>query len=58
MPENIVVSPKLDVVFRMLFGEQKNENITKGLLKDVLGEEINSVDLKQNLSLIRKTNKR
>ena len=56
MSENIAVSPKLDVVFRMLFGEQKNENITKGLLEDVLGESIETIDLAQNLSLTRKSN--
>lgn len=36
MSENVVITPKLDIVFRMLFGEQKHENITKGLLEDVL----------------------
>ena len=31
-----MLSPKIDVVFRMLFGEQKHERITKKLIEDVI----------------------
>lgn len=30
-----ILSPKIDVVFKMIFGEQKNENITKKLIEDI-----------------------
>ena len=41
-------SPKLDVVFHMLFGEPKNENITKRLIEDVIGEKVENIDLNIN----------
>ena len=42
------LSPKLDVVFHMLFGEPKNENITKRLVEDVIGEKVEQIDLDKN----------
>ena len=47
MEKNKQLSPKLDVVFKMLFGEQKNENATKELLEDVLKEKIDAIDLEK-----------
>ena len=36
MNQNVkILSPKLDVVFHMLFREQEHERITKGLIADV-----------------------
>ena len=48
MEEKKKLSPKLDVVFHMLFGEPKNENITKKFIEDVLGEKINKIELDKN----------
>ena len=48
-----ILSPKIDVVFQLLFGEVGSENITKDLLSCILDEEINEVDLNQNLVLRR-----
>ena len=42
-----ILSPKLDVVFHMLFGEQKNERITKKLIEDVLEEKVETIELEQ-----------
>lgn len=42
-----ILSPKLDVVFHMLFGEQKHERITKKLIEDVLGEKVETIELEQ-----------
>ena len=47
MEKNKQLSPKLDVVFKMLFGEQKNEKATKALLEDVLKEKIDAIDLEK-----------
>ena len=33
-----ILSPKIDIVFKMLFGEQKHERITKKLIEDVIEE--------------------
>ena len=48
MAEKKQLSPKLDVVFHMLFGEPKNESITKKLLEDVLDEKIIKIELDKN----------
>lgn len=50
---NSILSPKLDVVFQILFGEVGSEKITKDLLNCILEEEIHSVDLNQNIVLRR-----
>lgn len=42
-----VLSPKLDIVFHMLFGEQKHERITKKLIEDVIGEKVETIELEQ-----------
>ena len=42
-----VLSPKLDVVFHMLFGEQKHERITKKLIEDVIGEKVETIELEE-----------
>ena len=38
--ENSILSPKLDIVFQILFGEVGSEEITKDLLSTILDEEI------------------
>ena len=52
--ENSILSPKLDVVFQILFGEVGSEEITKDLLSTILDEEINEIDLNQNIVLRRR----
>ena len=52
MERNKQLSPKLDIVFKMIFGEQKNEKATKGLLEDVLKEKIEVINLEQTPYLI------
>ena len=42
-----MLSPKIDVVFRMLFGEQKHERITKKLIEDVIEEKVETIELEQ-----------
>lgn len=42
-----ILSPKLDIVFHMLFGEQKHERITKKLIEDVIGEKVETIELEQ-----------
>ena len=51
--ERKLLSPKMDVVFQVLFGEVGNEEITKDFLKAVLNEEITKVDLSGNPVLRR-----
>ena len=53
--ENTILSPKLDVVFQILFGEVGSEEITKDLLSTILDEQINEIDLNQNIVLRRRT---
>ena len=48
-----ILSPKIDVVFQLLFGEVGSKNITKDLLSCIIDEEINEVDLNQNVVLRR-----
>lgn len=50
---NKTLSPKLDVVFQKLFGEEGSEEITKSLLEAILKEKIDSIDLSQNPILRR-----
>ncbi len=45
--ETKILSPKVDVVFHMLFGEQKSERITKKLIEDVIGEKIETIELEK-----------
>ena len=52
--ENSILSPKLDIVFQILFGEVGSEEITKDLLSTILDEEINEIDLNQNIVLRRR----
>ncbi len=42
-----ILSPKLDIVFHMLFGEQRHERITKKLIEDVIGEKVETIQLEQ-----------
>ena len=59
MKENLkqtkLLSPKLDVVFQVLFGEVGSEDITKSFLEAVIGEKITKVDLSKNTILRRLT---
>ena len=55
--KNSILSPKLDVVFQILFGEVGSEEITKDLLSTILDEEINEIDLNQNIVLRRENPK-
>ena len=48
-----LLSPKLDVVFQRLFGEEGSEEITKSLLQAILEKKIESIDLSQNPILRR-----
>ena len=48
-----ILSPKIDVVFQILFGEIGSEKITKDLLSCILNEEITDIDLNQNIVLRR-----
>lgn len=47
------LSPKIDVVFQKLFGEEGSEEITKSLLEAILNEKIENIDLSQNPILRR-----
>ena len=53
MKEKKPLSPKLDVVFQALFGEVGSENITTSLLKAILKQNIEEIDLNQNPILRR-----
>ena len=48
-----ILSPKLDVVFQILFGEVGSERITKDLLNTVLDEKVEEVELNENIVLRR-----
>lgn len=48
-----LLSPKLDVVFQKLFGEEGCEEITKSLLQAIIGKKIEHIDLSQNPILRR-----
>ena len=45
--EKRMLSPKIDIVFRMLFGEQKHERITKKLIEDVIEEKVETIELEE-----------
>lgn len=45
MQERKPLSPKMDIVFQKLLGEQKNARLTKDLLEKILQREINCIDL-------------
>lgn len=47
-----ILSPKIDIVFRMLFGEQKHERITKKLIEDVIEEKVETIELEQTPYLL------
>ncbi|MBR0490687.1 MAG: Rpn family recombination-promoting nuclease/putative transposase [Clostridia bacterium] len=54
MKESIkLLSPKLDVVFQALFGEEGSERITKAFLEKILDTTIDTIDLNQNVILRR-----
>lgn len=50
-----LLSPKLDIVFQILFGEAGSEKITKDLLSAILDEEILDVDLSENIVFRRES---
>ena len=52
MEERKVLSPKIDIVFKMLFGEQKHERITKKLIEDVIEEKVDKIELEQTPYLL------
>ena len=47
-----ILSPKIDIVFKMLFGEQKHERITKKLIEDVIEEKVQTIELEQTPYLL------
>ena len=51
--EKNILSPKLDVIFQILFGEVGSEKITKDFLNSMLSEEINEISLDENVILRR-----
>lgn len=51
--EKKLLSPKLDVVFQEIFGEERNKRITKSFLEAVLKEPIDKIDLSKNPILRR-----
>ena len=48
-----LLKPKYDVVFQALFGENK-ENITQSLISDILGEQVEIIDIKTDSTITRK----
>lgn len=48
-----MLSPKLDVIFQILFGEEGSERITKDLLSNIIDEAVEDIDLSQNVILRR-----
>ena len=48
-----LLSPKIDVVFQKLFGEEGSEEITKSLLEAILDRKIEDINLNQNPILRR-----
>ena len=43
-----LLDPKIDYVFKRLFGYTGNEEITKGLISSIIGREISSIELDNN----------
>ena len=52
-----LLSPKIDVIFQALFGEEGSERITKGFLKTILKEDITEINLSRNQILRREKQK-
>ena len=48
-----ILSPMIDVVFQMLFGEVGSEKITQDFLSAILKEKIETISLDQNIVLRR-----
>ena len=48
-----LLSPKLDVIFQVLFGEVGSERITKKFLEAILDEQLEEVELSRNIVLRR-----
>ena len=51
--QNKLYTPKLDIIFQVLFGEPDSQKITKDLLEKILGVKIEKVDLSKNPILRR-----
>ena len=51
--QNRLYTPKLDIIFQVLFGEPDSQKITKDLLEKILGVKIEKVDLSKNPILRR-----
>ena len=51
--QNKLYTPKLDIIFQVLFGEPDSQKITKDLLEKILGVKIGKVDLSKNPILRR-----
>ncbi len=51
--ERKTLSPKIDIVFQALFGEEGSERITTNLLETILNEKITEIDLSKNPILRR-----
>ena len=50
--EKKILSPKIDILFRMLFGEQKYKRITKKLIEDVIEEKVETIKLEETPYLL------
>ena len=48
-----LLKPRYDVVFQALFGENR-DNITQSLISDILGEQIEIIDIKTDSTIARK----
>ena len=46
-----LLDPKIDYVFKRIFGYTGNEEITKGLISSIIGREISSIELDNNTIL-------
>ena len=55
MSEKKKYGPTNDIVFKMLFGNQKNEKTTKKLIEDILKEKVEQIDLTKTPFLYGKT---
>ena len=51
--EKKLLSPKLDIIFQVLFGEVGSEKITKTFLEAILERRIENIDLSGNIVLRR-----
>lgn len=51
--ENKLLSPKLDAIFQVIFGEVGSERITKEFIETILGREVGEIDLSKNQILKR-----